>query len=136
MKLILIILTFFQLSFYSYFLFFFLKEKSQRLGNNFAKFVMWVQFPPFPFSYSFSDISLKGGKWLSGQKQWTVNPPNLFFIGSNPIFPKKYSAFLFLLFFSYFLFRGNSLIGQALVCQTKSCGFKSRFPRRDGIVQW
>ena len=32
--------------------------------------------------------------------------------------------------------RGNSLIGQALVCQTKSCGFKSRFPRKDGIVQW
>jgi hypothetical protein len=29
------------------------------------------------------------GKWLSGQKQWTVNPSNLFFIGSNPIFPKK-----------------------------------------------
>lgn len=89
------------------------KEKSQWLGNNFAKFVMWVQFPPFPFKYS-------SGKWLSGQKQWTVNPPNLFFIGSNPIFPKIISTSQ----------RGNSLIGQALVCQTKSCGFKSRFPRK------
>ncbi len=75
------------------------------------------------------NLTERKGKWLSGQKQWTVNPPNLFFIGSNPIFPITFQE-------KINFGRGNSLIGQALVCQTKSYGFKSRFPRKDGIVQW
>ena len=57
------------------------------MSDKFAKFVVGVQFPPFPLSDKF--FFGGEGKWLSGQKQWTVNPPNLFFIGSNPIFPKK-----------------------------------------------
>lgn len=106
MLLTLIILHVFNLSFIKSVYF---QEKSQRLGDWFAKPIVWVQIPPFPLKLQ--------GKWLSGQKQWTVNPPNYFYIGSNPIFPNKK------------INKRKQLKGQALVCQTKSCGFDSRFPR-------